>query len=60
MRWLGNEIVGPILRRGGTAFGAYLIGIGVHSDSATQIAAGVVAALGVILDLTLSHWERKP
>ncbi|WP_195822671.1 hypothetical protein [Roseobacter sp. MH60115] len=49
----------PILRRAGTAFGAYLVGLGVNSDTTTTIVAGLTALAGVALDLILSHLNRK-
>lgn len=54
-----TELAGPAVRRVGTAFGAYLVGVGIHTDTATQIAAGTVALLGVALDLLTSHLNRK-
>lgn len=54
-----KELAAPAIRRIGTAFGAYLVGVGIHTDTATQIAAGAVALLGVALDLLQSHWNRK-
>lgn len=59
MAFLGNEIILPLFRRAGTAFGAYLVGLGVAEDQATLIAAGVTATLGVALDLIVSHYNRK-
>jgi hypothetical protein len=54
-----QEVFRPLARRAGTAFGGYLLGIGVHSDTSTQIVAGITALAGVILDLTLSHFSKK-
>lgn len=59
LRFLITDLVRPISRRGGTAFGAYLIGIGVQTDTTTQIVAGLTALLGVVLDLVFSRINRK-
>lgn len=59
MEFLKSEVIGPILRRGGTAFGMYLVGVGVGEAEATQIAAGATALLGIGLDLLLSNMQRR-
>lgn len=52
------ELLDPIARRIGTGVSGYLIGAGVESDTVNVIATGLVAALGVIVDLALSHKAR--
>lgn len=59
MEFLYEEIVKPIIRRAGTAFGVYLVAQGVDENTATQIAAGAVAVAGVVFDLLNSHFNRK-
>lgn len=59
MNWLVSEIGKPLIRRVGTAFGAYLLTIGVQGDTQVQIVAGLTASLSVALDLLLSHRNRK-
>lgn len=59
VKFVISEILNPLLRRAGTAFGVYLVAQGVDQNTATQIAAGAVAAGGVLFDLLNSHFNRK-
>lgn len=52
-------IFAPLVRRGGTFLGAYLIGLGVHDDQVQIIAAGAIAAALVAFDLALSYSAKK-
>lgn len=59
MNFVWKEILAPVTRRLGTAIGGVLVGYGVAEDTAAIIVAGLVAALGVVFDLVLSHVDRK-
>jgi len=54
-----QEVFAPLYRRIGTASASALVAIGVQTEPANQIALGVVAALGILHDLALSHIMRK-
>lgn len=54
-----SEIVKPLIRRGGTAFGVFLMSLGLGQENVDQIVLGLTAALTVSADLFLSHLERK-
>lgn len=57
--FLLEQLALPTLRRVGTAFGAYMVGIGVQADVVTQITTGMIALGGVSLDLIMSWLERR-
>lgn len=54
-----TEIARPLVRRLGTAAGAYLIATGVADDQATLIVNGIVALALLLVDLVNSHVERN-
>lgn len=59
LRSVLSEVIRPLSRRVGTAFGSYLLGLGVHSETTTQIVAGATALGAVLVDLAFSHYNRK-
>jgi len=59
MKFLTSDIFQPLFRRIGTVVGAALVAYGVTSEIATLIESGLVAALGVAFDLTLSNVSRR-
>lgn len=54
-----SEIVKPLIRRGGTAFGVFLMTLGLGQENVDQIVLGLVTAACVAADLLVSHWARK-
>ena len=56
---LFHNIADPLLRRIGTGAAAYLVGIGVATETASLIEAGLIAALGVSIDLVSSYLSRR-
>ncbi|MFV1531183.1 MULTISPECIES: hypothetical protein [unclassified Phaeobacter] len=56
--YLASEFIQPLLRRVGTAFGTYLVTIGVTQETSNMIVAGIIALGGVLVDLALSHSAR--
>jgi hypothetical protein len=54
-----GELAQPIMRRIGTAAGGYLVGVGVATEVANTIVLGLIAAMGVGIDLINSSAERK-
>jgi hypothetical protein len=54
-----SEIVKPLIRRGGTAFGVFLMTLGLGQENVDQIVLGLVTAASVSADLLVSHWARK-
>lgn len=58
LRTLANELLFPLVRRAGTALGAYMVAQGVAQDHVNMITGGIIAAAGVAFDLTLSHLNR--
>lgn len=59
MSWVMQEILKPISRRVGTSLGTALVSLGVPSGEIDVITAGAFAALGVLIDLGASHYNRK-
>lgn len=57
--WVINEIAGPLSRRVGTMAGSYLLTLGVSSETVNVVTAGLVAGIGVLVDLATSHAARK-
>lgn len=57
--FIKEAILSPMLRRGGTIFGGYLLGLGVTQDQTTQIITGLTAVLLVVMDLVFSASARK-
>lgn len=56
---LVTEFLKPLVRRAGTAFGVFLLSVGVGQESVDHLVLGLTAALSIMLDLVLSHWERQ-
>lgn len=54
-----SEIVKPLIRRAGTAFGVFLMTLGLGQENVDQIVLGLVTAASVGADLLVSHWARK-
>ena len=54
-----ENLARPVTRRLGTAFGAYLLSVGVQGDLVNQIVAGFGAAVAVGFDLSVSYLNRK-
>lgn len=50
MKYLVKEVLQPLIYRGTVTLTAYLVGVGIVSTQAEQIAAGLAAALFVALD----------
>lgn len=50
---LMHGIVQPVLQRLGVILTAYVVSLGVADDVAAQIAVGVTATVGVLLDLVI-------
>lgn len=57
--FLFKEILSPLTRRAGTAFGALLLAQGVDGETVAQIVTGLTALLAVAVDLGLSYLNRK-
>lgn len=57
-KFILKEIAGPVVRRIGTMLGAYMIASGVADETANVIVAGVIAAIGLAVDLVASHLSR--
>lgn len=57
--WVYQEILKPVIRRLGTAAGAYLAGIGVAATTVEQIVLGGTALAAVTLELLLSNRDRR-
>ena len=58
MDFLTAQILRPLVRRAGSILAAYLVGLGVAHEVAATIELGLVAALGVALDLVL-EWRAN-
>lgn len=54
-----KELLKPTLRRLGSMIAGGLITLGVATEAANAIETGAVAAIAVLADLIMSHWERK-
>lgn len=54
-----DNLLLPLLGRGGTAIATVLVGYGVHADLAGQLAVGFTAAGLVAFDLAVSYFNRK-
>ena len=54
-----EEVAKPILRRLGTFVGGALVSYGIAAETSSQIVVGLVALGGVLIDLLLSHANRK-
>ena len=51
-----RELLKPALTRVGTALGFFLVGtVAVSPDVAEQIQVGLIAAIGVVVDLVVRH-----
>ncbi|MBL4806331.1 MAG: hypothetical protein JKY31_03480 [Rhodobacteraceae bacterium] len=59
MKFLLNELVKPLLRRGGSLLGGFLLTIGVMAPQVDIIVTGAMALASVAIDLLLSHRNRK-
>lgn len=55
MDFVIQSIVGPSVRRLGTAVGAWLVGLGMDADVSAQVQVGFVAAVLFAIDLAASH-----
>lgn len=58
-RFLGQQIVPPILRRAGTAVSAFLLAQGVPEDLAHQLILATGVVLGVGFDVVLSVIAKR-
>ena len=54
-----KSIAGPLGRRVGTAFAAYLLARGVPQDLADQMLMALGVVGGVTLDVAMSMWRDK-
>lgn len=54
-----KQLLGPIVRRGGTAVSSFLVGLGVAQTSTEQIVLGLSTAVMVAAELALSAKARK-
>lgn len=52
-RVIMHGIIQPVLQRLGVILTAYVVSLGVADDVAAQIAVGVTATVGVVLDLVI-------
>lgn len=51
--------LGPVARRVGTAFAAYLLAQGIPADTAEQLLTALGVVGGLSLDIALSLWRDK-
>lgn len=58
-KFLFKELLKPTLRRLGSMIAGGLITLGVATEAANAIETGAIAAIAVLADLLMSHWERK-
>ena len=58
MKFIIDEIAKPILRRAGTAAGAFLTTLGASSELTTQVEVALPLVLGLLFDLGWSHMNR--
>jgi len=54
-----NDLLAPLVRRMGAAVGGAAVTLGATTDQVSAVTAGVIAAIGIALDLSLSRLERK-
>lgn len=59
MSFLIREVVSPLLRRMGSILGTFLAAQGVAENEISAITGGLMALLGVVIDLGASHFERR-
>jgi len=58
-KFILKELLKPTLRRLGSMIAGGLITLGVATEAANAIETGAIAAMAVLADLIMSHWERK-
>lgn len=60
MEYLIYEIMGPVARRLGTAVGTFLGGYGVAEGDVNAVVGGVVALVGIGVDLGIRlYWNKR-
>lgn len=59
MKGMMQNVLYPLIRRGGTALSVYLVSLGVSHTHAEDVALGAISFGLIAVDLGLSYMNRK-